>query len=138
MKYYSDVLKKVFDTPEELQKEEAAAKKLEVKKEESRKALSTRVEAAEKEVDAAYKHYEEICEKAAKILDEANEKVTVMLREAKDQIRSAEEEKTKAIQKFSEKFGTYTTTYTGNKALQEFQKITDRLKDDFVFPFFWY
>jgi len=136
MKYYSEVLKKVFDTPEALNEAEAESKRAEVKKAESRKALAARVEQAQSNIDKAYECYDNALEEVQKILDESNAKAEKLLNAAKEDIKRAESEKLEAIRKFNEKFGPYTTTYTGDKAKHEFDKLVNRLED--AFPLFWF
>lgn len=136
MKYYSEVLKKIFDTPEALNDAEAESKRAEVKKEESRKALATRVEQAQSSIDKAYEDYDKTLEEVQKILDESNAKAEKLLKAAKENIKRAESDKVEAIRIFNEKFGPYTTTYTGDKAKHEFDKIINRLED--AFPLFWF
>lgn len=136
MKYYSEILKKVFDTPEALNDAEADSKRAEVEKEETRKAMAIRIEKAQEEVDKAYQTYEHSLEDAQKILDESNAKVEKLLKCAKSTIEEAEYRKLEAIKKFNSKFGPYTTTYTGDKAKTEFDKLVSRLDNDF--PLLWF
>lgn len=136
MKYYSEVLKKVFDSIAELEKAEKSHKEGLVKEAEGKKALATRIEQAGKEVDKAYEDYEKAKEKAAKVLEESNKNIETILNEAKDVIKKAEENKRDAIQKFNQRYGPYTTTYTGEKALNEFNKVVDSLSKDFLR--FWF
>lgn len=136
MKYYSETLKKVFDSPEELEKAEKDAKAVEVKTAETKKALAKRVEEATNAVSDAYAEYEKAKDKAAEILDKSNAEVAKILQDAKDVIKKAEEEKYKAIRLFNEKFGAYTTTYNGEKALKEFDSIINRL-DNWNNLLFW-
>ena len=136
MKYYSEILKKVFDTPEALNDAEADSKRAEVEKEETRKAMAIRIEKAQEEVEKAYQAYEHSLENAQKILDESNAKVEKLLKCAKSNIEEAEYRKLEAIKKFNSKFGPYTTTYTGDKAKIEFDKLVSRLDNDF--PLLWF
>lgn len=136
MKYYSEELKKVFNSPEELEKAESDAKELEVKEEESKKSLALRIDKANDEVEKAYEAYDAAKEEAAKILEESNEKIDTILKNAQKVIEEAESKKTEAIKKFNEKFGVYTTTYTGEKAIKEFNKRMDRLSKDFFHLWF--
>lgn len=136
MKYYSEVLKKVFDTPEALKEAEADSKRAEVKKEETRKALAARVEQAQSCIDKAYEDYDKALEEVQRILDDSNEKAEAIIKAAKEVVKDAESKKVEAIKAFNEKFGPYTTTYTGDKAKHEFDKLVNRLED--AFPLFWF
>ena len=69
MKYYSETLKKVFDTPEDLQKAEAAhdkARAAEVAKQKERKARADEVSNARKAVVEAQKKYDDLLNKFVK------------------------------------------------------------------------
>ena len=80
--------------------------------------------------------YEKAKDKAAEILDKSNAEVEKILKDAKDVIKKAEEERYKAIRLFNEKFGAYTTTYNGEKALKEFNSVINRL-DNWNNLLFW-
>jgi len=67
MKYYSELTKKIYETKEELEKDELA---LTLKKEEEEKALTQKKQDA-KEVEDAYKQYIEARKKAYKDIDKA-------------------------------------------------------------------
>ena len=114
MKFYSEKLNKLFDTPEALTiaEEEATNKQTELTK----KELSQAIEKADAALDEAYKNYDEVRNAAAKILDESNKQVEQMLKDAKKQITVAEQERSNAIVQFNKQFGTYKVNYTGDRA----------------------
>lgn len=93
-KYYSEELKKVFDSVEELEK---AEKEYTIKKEEEAKALSLKKEEA-KAVEDAYKNLVDTKKKAFKEIDEA-EQIYIEKRNA-----------------FVKKYGSFHMTYTDKDA----------------------
>lgn len=86
MKYYSDVLDTMFDTPEELEKAEANAKAKDVEKDE-----------AKAKIDDLFGNFEMAKERAKDLRDEADE----MVAEAKEKLDEA-------LNKYCEKYGEYT------------------------------
>lgn len=145
--FYSDVLNKYFDSEEECKKaesEHALAKRAEEEKKneisKQKKVLADDIEKAEKELDAAYSKLEIAREESDRIYSdakasvnqiykEANEKVKILMDEAKAEVRKAQQNKVEAVKKFNEKFGVYTTTYTGNKALEEIRRVNSWIND---------
>ena len=134
MKYYSEKLKKVFDTPEAL--EEAEKDSTEITEKETRKSLAAKVKETEKLIDEAYDAYNQAIKESQEIIDESNARVENIISIARQKIEEAEKSRVEAISKFNEKFGCYTTTYTGKKAMEEFDKLLDRL-DNYIFPILW-
>lgn len=142
MKYYSEILNKTFDTEKEcFDAEKAFAKEQKINSDDkktqnskSKKELALAIQQAEKEIDEADKLYGIAQLKAAKILDESNRKAEEILEEAQKRVRDAEKRRLDAIQAFNMKFGAYTKTITGEKALDEFNKAIQRFHsvlDDF-------
>jgi hypothetical protein len=131
MKYYSESLKKLFDTPEQLQEAETEALLANQKTELTKKELSNAIEKADLKLDEAYKNYDAVREAAAKILDESNKQVEKMLKDAKQIITSAEQERTNAIVEFNKQFGTYKFNYTGDRAKRESQRVNKMVEDLF-------
>lgn len=129
MKFYSEKLNKLFDTPEALTaaEEEATNKQTELTK----KELSQAIEKADAALDEAYKNYDEVRNAAAKILDESNKQVEQMLKDAKKKITVAEQERSNAIVQFNKQFGTYKVNYTGDRAKRESQRVNKMLDDIF-------
>ena len=142
MKYYSDIVNKVFDSEEECvnaekefnEKKEAAeaerkAKAALVSKE--KKELSDAVEAAESKLSKAYEEYDLAKEEVKKILEESNQKALDILNPAKEAIREAQKERYTAISEFNKKYGIYTAQYTGDRAFKEFKRATNWIEDFF-------
>ena len=142
MKIYSELLNRLFDTAEECneaeiqyqkEKEEEEARKketaLNISKE--KKELANAVELAESALTKAYDDYEIAKEEVRKILEESNQKALDILTPAKENIKKAQEERYKAISAFNNKFGIYTTTYSGDRAWKEFKRATSWINDIF-------
>ena len=60
-----------------------------------------------------------------KLVESTEETVNKMLKDAEDKITEAQERRYEAIKNFNEKFGTYTKTYTGDEAYNEFKRNAD-------------
>lgn len=131
MKYYSETLKRLFDTPEELAEHEIAYARDKAKDELSKKVLSKKIEDADKLVDSAYKEYEDAKSRATEILEKSNQQVADILNEAKAKISKAEKERTNAIVAFNQKYGTYRVNYTGERAKNESERINRMINDVF-------
>ena len=135
MKYYSETLKKLFDSEKELKAEEKAFAEKNLQKENTKKELSVRIEVAEEALDAAHKNYEAVREQAAKLMDESNKQIVKMMNDAKAQITSAEKARTDAIVAFNQQFGTYRANYTGERAKRESERVNKIVNDLFSWPF---
>lgn len=131
MKYYSETLKRLFDTPEELAEHENAYARDKAKDELSKKVLSQKIEDADKLVDSAYKEYEDAKSRATEILEKSNRQVADILNEAKAKISKAEKERANAIVAFNQKYGTYRVNYTGERAKNESERINRMINDMF-------
>lgn len=141
MRYYSDELKKLYDSEEDLVKAESEAKQTQKLAEESKKTLAKNIECANARVEEAYEKYEQVKQQASDIIKEARDKVTNILTPAKKEIEDAEHAKAQAIQKFNSKYGVYTTTYTGDKAEKEYNRIVNHFNNIFKDawkPFSWF
>ena len=152
--FYSEHLDKYFDTEKECQdaeakyaeameaksralaaaKEKEEARKNELSKE--KKVLADAVDEADKAVSTAYSNLEVVYAEANDILREAKQKANKLVDEAKTQLKNAQQKKFEAVSKFNEKFGTYTTTYTGDRALEELRRATSWVNDIFNNFFF--
>ena len=139
MRYYSDELKRFYDTePELLQAEKEAKEQLELK-EKSRKELAKRVDAADALIDVAYKNYDKAKEEVSALVEDTRKKVNEILNVAREEVEAAEKEKAEAIKEFNEKFGVYTATYSGKKAVEQYNRTIKHFADIFdiaVTPFF--
>ena len=136
MKFYSEELKKFFDTEESLLAEEEKARVEAEEKKVTKAKLAKAVEDADKALDDAYECLEESRKKVAEIWEEYNEKDEAIMNPARDLIRECTKARADAIKAFNDKFGVYTTTYTGNKALNEMVKM-DKIFDN-IFKRFYY
>lgn len=137
MRYFSDELKQFFDTEESLLAAEETARQ----KQESAKATKAKyakaVEDAEAEIDAARKAYDDAEAKVAELQKEYDEKVKEIMDPAVQRYVEAKRARATAIKEFNDKYGTYTTTYTGNDALNELEKFTSRFEKLFHNRFFF-
>ena len=142
MKFYSEKLNQIFDTPEELQAAEAATKSTVKKKKAAatpaekpvespeaitRKQLAADVESAEQSVKAAYADYEAAKVKAEELSKQYLAQVDAILEPAKKAIKDAEQKRYQAIKNFNEKFGAYQVTYTGARAADEMIKAMNSI-----------
>ena len=143
MKYYSEELKKVFDTKEELEKAEEQKKQELVKKENAaaivskeKKELAKKIETADQELTEAYSNLDAAREKAREIQKEALKKIEDILRPAEEEVKSAQCRKLDAVREFNKKYGVFTTTLTGQKAAEEMSRVWksfEKLFGDFFF-----
>ena len=135
MRYYSDITNKFYDKEEELNKAEETALAEKKKISSDKKILSKEIEEAEKALDVAYSNYENAKIEAQKVLKEAEQKAKCILDAARDSIVLSKNKHKEAIQKFTNKYGVYTTTYTGKRAEEEYLKTLKRFDD--IFRNFW-
>ena len=131
MRVYSDLLKKPFDTAEELEKAEEEYKKAEEEKVESKKTLAKKVDVAQESVDKAYEELEQARAEVKKILDESNAKMNQIWDSAVNKVREAEHSKFKAIEEYNDKYGTYTVFYDSTKNKDLSKKIINRINNAF-------
>ena len=88
-------------------------------------------------MDEAYKAYDIAREKAAAIVEKANKEAEEILREAARNVEKATEARMNHIQAFNKEFGPYMTSYVGDKAVDEYNKIVRRMRDVFGHHGFW-
>ena len=154
MKYYSEVLKKSFDSAQECldaekkHEEEKKNTELAIAEKKSaiskqKKELSDAISEADKSVDEAYKELEKAREDASKILKEARQQANEIVKAANQKVEEATATRRDCIAKFNKEFGPYMVTYTGNKAEEEYNRITKRFNnifDSLFYPFnsFWF
>ena len=131
MKYYSEELKQFFDTEEQcLAKEEEARQKKESAKATKAKYAKA-VEDAENALDEAYKQLKEAKTKVEQLQKEYDEKVDNIMNPAQELVKQCTKARYEAIQDFTKNYGTYTTTYSGNKADEELFKTLDKFTNIF-------
>ena len=143
MKYYSELLDKLFDDDESLVKaendfNEALLKKEEDKKQISKekKELSQKIEEAEAALDAAYENYEKAKAQVVELKKETDQKCQDIIKEAKKQLKAAQDSKYARVQSFNEKYGPYSVSYTGDKALKEMNRHLSWFDD--LLNSFWF
>lgn len=114
--YYSNILKKPFDTLESLKAAEAADAKAKSEKElakSERKAAAEKVEAAFKAYNESKKTYNDKIRDAYKDYlkkeTELHDAYNATVNEYKDNIKNAESKYTNELSKFTEKYGSFHT-----------------------------
>ena len=133
---------KVYETVEECMKADKAFDEAEAAKEKAltekknavslrKKEKATAIQKAEDALNLASTELDRTREDAKKLVEEAQEKARAMIKEASAKYRAASEERYKAISDFNKEFGTYTTTYTGQKALEEYNRAIRHFDDFF-------
>ena len=135
MRYYSDLTKKMYDTEKELCEAEDCYKNEQEKKlQEStkvsnrKKELAKNVQDADDKVIAARNAYDIALQDIEKLSKEYTKKCDSIMDEAKKALNDAEREKYEAVLAFNKEFGPYTTTYTGEKASEQFNRISKQLE----------
>lgn len=142
MKFYSEILNKLFDSEEEVKTAEDSYRKEQEEKEAKKKAealavskekkeLALAIDEAESNLNKAYDEYEEAKAEVKKILDESNKQMLEIITPAKKKIEEAQKAKFKAIADFNSKFGVYTTQYSGDRAYKEFNRAKSWINDMF-------
>lgn len=137
MKFYSEKLDKLFDTPEELQAAETPKKKKKAATEQpvvdetatvpTRKELASAVEAADERVKQAYADYETAKGKAEELSKKYLEEINALLDPAQKAVKEAERLRYEAIRNFNDSYGAYQVTYTGAKAADEMMKAISNI-----------
>jgi len=155
MKYYSELLKKTFDTAEDCEKAEAEenTRLAEVKKKETaivneKKQCAEKIEEAENNLNVAYDAFTAAKERAQELREEYRKKVREMQKDleanieavlapAQEEVKKAEQKKLKALQEFTDKYGSYNKIYTGHRAIEEYQRMQRNLESIFK-NLFWF
>lgn len=120
---------KAFDEAEAAKEKALTEKKNAVSLRKKEKA--TAIQKAEDALNLASTELEKTREDARKLVEEAQEKAKNIIKEASAKYREASEARYKAISDFNKEFGTYTTTYTGQKALEEYNRAIRHFDDFF-------
>ena len=136
MRYYSDELKKFFDTEESLLAEEEKARVEAEEKKVTKAKLAKAVENADKALDNAYEALQNAKLEVEKLQQEYDEKVDSIMNPVIRHLKLMQKERADAIKAFNEKFGVYTTTYTGNEAFNELVKM-EKIFDNIFKRFYW-
>lgn len=94
-----------------------------------KKELANAVELAEKNLQEACQNYELKKEEAKKLRKECEQKIVDLLEPARKAIDDANLAKYEAIKNYNAKYGTYTVTYSGDKAFEEYRRLTHDIFD---------
>ena len=127
-----------FDAQQEQNKLAEIEKKTALSK--KKKEMADAIQVAEDEVSLALTDYDKAKEKANTLISEAKEEAKGILKEAAKKYDEAINKRYEALKKFNEEFGAYTTTYTGKRAQEEYDRAMrklDRWFNNFFFPFVW-
>lgn len=127
MRYYSDELKKFFNTEAELLSAEETQKQKDEEKKITKAKLAKEVDTAIANLDEAKKLYADAIEKVNELQKEYDKKVDEIMNPARKNLEDKAKERALAIQKFNSNFGPYTTTYVGNDAIKEFEELKNRV-----------
>lgn len=136
MKFYSEELKQFFDTEEQCLAEEEKARVEAEEKKVTKAKLAKEVEDADKALDGAYEGLKLAKEQVEELQKEYDQKVDGIMNPARDRVQECIKLRAEAIKNFNDNFGVYTTTYSGNKALNEFAK-TAAMIDKLWKRFYW-
>lgn len=143
MKYFSEKLSKLFDSEEQLFQAEAEENDRQEKeriakaeRSKQKKEYADKIEKAQSDVDKAYEDLETAKEEVREILEASNARMNKILNEAKDKVRAAEKTKMDALSEFNKRFGAYTTSYTGEKAEAEYNKLLKKFDTGWFDDFF--
>jgi len=130
--YYSEVLKKYFDDEEscmkaesDYEKEQEQLKLAKVETSKKKKELANKIEKAESELASAYEDLDNAYRQAKEILNKAKEESDKVVKDAKTKVYTKQDERIKAITDFNKEFGAYTTTYNGERALEELKRFNN-------------
>ena len=100
-----------------------------------KKELSDAIQDASSKVTEAEDAYKEAKEKASAIVKAANDKATELLKAVIKDVDKARESRMNAIKAFNDEFGAYEVRYTGNKAVEEYNKFVRDMNK--AFNNFW-
>ena len=134
---YKELEGKSFATIRECAEAEAQvdavrAKNAEKASSKQRKECADAIDLADKKVKDAYDNYEKVKKEVQKILEDSNEKMTQMINSATSAIKAAEKERRDAILNYTNKFGTYQKVYTGNRAIEECQRMEKQIASNWT------
>lgn len=154
MKFYSEKLDRMFDTPEALAEAEAAENvectcnnvddtfkdrvkkfvktsvKEDVNKIPSKKQLAATVDAADEKVREAYAEYEVAKKQIEELSKTYLESVNTILTPVKEAVTKAEEERYAAIREFNKYYGAYQTVLTGDRAAKEMIRAINEINSN--------
>ena len=132
MKYYSEIVDKFFESEEELLCEEQKYKEKQESLKVTKANLAKKIEVANTALEEAYKAMEEAKKKDKELYEKYKEESKNIIEPCREEISKCLNDRAEAIKEFNRKFGSYKTTYTGDKALEEFDRILNIFNS-----FFW-
>ena len=135
MKYYSEELKRFYDTEESLLADEEKARQKKESAKVTKAKYAKAIEDAEAVIEKATKDYDKAVAEVVELQKEYDAKVKEIMDPAVDALVNAKKARAEAITAFNDKYGVYTTTYTGKQALKEFDKFTKEFDKVFNNPF---
>ena len=128
MKFYSERLKRLFDTEAELLAAEETDRQHKEMAKETKAKMAKEIKDYEDALSNAYEELGKAKSKVQELQVEYDKKVDEIMDPVLDTIKELQKGRTEAIKKFNEKYGVYTTTYTGNDAINEFLSMTKTLE----------
>lgn len=147
MKYYSEISKKLYESEEELKKDESEIQERTTVKETTKKELAKNIQKAEESYNLAVEHYNSALKEVQTLLKDTKEKVDEMLKEPLEEIKNTKADKFNALKDFNKQFGPYITTYTSENVDSDykqifnqkfpFEQMIDFIFNDCNFPFIW-
>ena len=93
--------------------------------------MANAIEKANSEIDDARENYAKVYKEADELVKKARKEAEDLLKPAKEKIEEAQQKKYDAVKRFNDKYGTYTVSYTGEKAYNEFKRNSDWF--DYIF-----
>lgn len=151
--FMSDILGKTFDSEEECIKaekeheakllvEEDAKKKVSKEISAQKKLLADNIAKADEELTKALEAYEVSKNDVKDLYDEARDEINDIISEVKAEaeeilaptrsaVKDAQKAKLDAVSAFNKKFGAYEVKYTGEKAMNEYHRITNYVNSYF-------
>lgn len=136
MRYYSDELKKFYDTEEALLAAEETARKQAEETKITKAKLAKNIEEAKAAVDDAYIQFDEAKAKVEELQKEYDAKVNEIMDPVRSNLQKCVAAKRDAIQEFNKNYGAYTTVYKGNDAINEWIKTAKSI--DKIFNRLWW
>jgi C1A family cysteine protease len=136
MRYYSDELKKFFDTEKECKEAELKAQISAEHKKANKAVMAKVIEEADAQLEVAYTELEKAKEQVKELQKEYDAKVDSIMNPAMTNVKECTKKRAEAIKAFNDKFGVYTTSYTGNQALNELHKMNN-IFDNIFNKFIW-
>ena len=141
MKFYSETLKKLFDSEADLVAAESRDAELKAEEQEKKNKISAEKKIAATKVQLAAEAYEEALDRyneekkkalkilddaeteAAKVLNKANEEAEKILKDAEEKLSKSKSDKFNAVAEFNKSYGPYKTVLTKEAAEKEYNRF---------------